>query len=638
MPSRLDFRSQTASHDRPRCGRLRVAFAGLMAGLSFAWGGPALAEEASCAWKTGLSLMGEPRYATGFTHFDYVNPTAPKAGQVRLARQGGFDNFNPVVAGVKGQLEAGVGFVYEQLTQESLDEVSTAYGLLADSLCHPADFASATYRLRKEARWQDGKPVTPEDVIFSFEAFKANSPQMAFYYQHVKTVEKTGERDVTFIFDQPGNRELPQIVGQLTVLPRHWWEGKTADGKTRDIGSTTLEPPMGSGPYRLRSFDPQRGAIYERVPDYWGKDLPVRVGTNNFDQIRWEYFRDSTVLLEAFKGDQYDFRLENSAKNWATGYDFPAAKDGRVIKEEFASRGSGIMQAFVFNLRRAKFQDQRVRRAFNLAFDFEEMNKQIFYGQYKRIGSYFEGTELASSGLPEGRELEILQGVKDKVPASVFTTPYVNPVGGNPQAVRDNLREADRLLKEAGWEIKGGKRVNAKGEILSIEFLAEDPTFERVFLFYKPGLERLGIQVSVRTVDDSQYENRTRDFDFDALVKSWGQSLSPGNEQREFWGSAASDRPGAQNLAGIKDPGVDALIEAVIFARSREDLVAATRALDRVLLAHDYVVPQWTSSVTRTARWNRFARPQTMPRYGGSAFPTIWWWDAELAAKTGAPQ
>ena len=375
------------------------------------------------------------------------------------------------------------------------------------------------------------------------------------------------------------------------------------------------------------------------MKDYWGKDIPVRVGTENFDEIRFEYYRDSTVLLEALKGDQYDFRIENSAKNWATGYDFPAAKDGRVVREEFAERASGGMQAFAFNLRRPKFQDARVRRAFNLAFDFEEMNKQIFYGQYQRIKSYFEGTELASSGLPEGKEMEILESVRDKVPPQVFTTPYVNPVNGNPQAVRENLREADRLLKEAGWEIKGGKRVNAKGEHLTVEFLGYDPTTERYVLFYKPALERLGIGVGLRVVDPSQYENRTRDFDFDMVTELWGQSLSPGNEQRDFWGSESGGPPRrSRNTLGIKDPGIDALIDRVIFAKDRDELVAATKALDRVLLAHDFVVPQWTYPYTRTARWNRFGRPATMPKYAAPAFPTIWWWDAELARKTGSRQ
>lgn len=589
-------------------------------------------------WRSATSLMGEPRYKPGFAHFDYVNPQAPKGGTVRLGRQGAFDNFNPVVAGVKGQLEAGVGLVYEQLTEQSLDEVSTAYGLLADGVKFPEDFSWVTYRLRPNARWQDGKPVTPEDVIFSFETYKETSPQMAFYYSHVVKAEKTGEREITFRFDQPGNRELPQIVGQLTVLPKHWWEGTTPDGRKRNVKETTLEPPLGSGPYRLKGFDAGRNAVYERVADYWGKDLPERIGTNNFDQVRFEYYRDSTVLFEALKGDQYDFRLENSAKNWATGYDFPAVKDGRVIKEEFSERASGRMQAFAFNLRKPKFGDQRVRRAFNLAFDFEEMNKTIFYGLYSRIGSFFEGTELASKGLPEGKEREILESVRDKIPASVFTAAYTNPVNGDATKVRDNLREADRLLKEAGWEIKGGKRVNAKGEQLTAEFLAYDPTSERFVLFYKPSLERLGIGVSLRVVDPSQYENRMRDFDFDITTDLWAQSLSPGNEQRDFWGSKAAERPGSRNTLGIKDPGVDALIDKVIFARDREELVAATKALDRVLLAHDYVVPQWFSPATRTARWNRFGRPAVMPRYASPAFPTVWWWDAALAQKTGGRQ
>ncbi|MHB2166661.1 extracellular solute-binding protein [Alsobacter sp. R-9] len=597
--------------------------------------GPAVAQQDP--WRHALSLMGEPRYAPDFKAFDYVNPNAPKGGTARLARQGAFDNFNPVVAGVKGQIEAGVGLVYEQLTDQSLDEVSTAYGLLAEAMRHPPDYSSVTYRLRAEARWHDGKPVTPEDVIFSLDAYKANSPMYAFYFQHVVKAEKTGEREVTFTFDQPGNRELPQIVGQLTILPKHWWEGTAPDGRKRDIRQTTLEPPMGSGPYRLKGFDAQRNAVYERVPDYWGKSIPVRVGTNNFDEMRFEYYRDSTVLVEALKGDQYDFRIENSAKNWATAYDFPAVKDGKVVKEEFAERASGRMQAFAFNLRRAKFQDPRVRRAFNFAFDFEEMNKQIFFGQYQRIDSYFEGTELASSGLPEGKEKEILESVKDKVPAEVFTTPYTNPVAGNPNAVRENLREADRLLKEAGWEIRNGKRVNARtGEHLTVEFLGFDPTTERYVLFYKPSLERLGIGVSLRVVDPSQYENRMRDFDFDVTTELWAQSLSPGNEQRDFWGSRAAGTPGSRNVLGIKDAGIDALIDRIIFAKDREELVAATKALDRVLLAHQFVVPQWTYPYTRTVRWNRFGRPDPMPKYSAPAFPTIWWWDAELAKKTGS--
>ena len=586
-------------------------------------------------WVHALALMGEPAYKPDFKYFNYVNPNAPKGGLTRLARQGGFDNFNPVVAGVKGQLDGGVAFIYETLTVQSYDEISTAYGLLAEAMKHPADFSSVTYRLRAEAKWHDGKPVTPEDVIFSFDAFKKNSPQYAFYWAHVVKAEKTGERDVTFTFDQPGNRELPQIVGQLMVLPQHWWTGNDAAGKPRDITQTTLEKPLGSGPYRLRQFDPQRATSYERVPNYWGEKLPVRIGQNNFNEIRFEYFRDSTVMFEALKGDQVDFRYENSAKNWATGYDFAAAKDGRVIREEFPERAVGRMQAFVFNLRREKFKDQRVRRAFNYAFDFEDMNKTIFFGQYERIGSYFAGTELASEGIPQGAEKDLLTPFAADLPPDLFTKAYTNPVGGTPEAARNNLREADRLLREAGWVIKDGKRVNAKGERLTVEFLAEDATSERYILFYKPGLDKLGIGVTLRVVDAAQYENRIRDFDFDITNEVWGQSLSPGNEQRDYWGATAADRPGSRNIGGIKDKVVDALIDKIIFAKDRDALTTATHALDRVLLWRDYVVPQWSYYKTRTARWDRFAHPETMPIYQSPAFPTIWWFDEARAKKTG---
>lgn len=597
--------------------------------------GPALAQ--SKTWKHGLSLFGELKYPDGFKNFDYVNPQAPQGGTVRQIAFGTFDNFNSVVSGVKGSIAMGTELFTEALMTEALDEVSTEYGLLAEAVSHPDDFSSVTYRLNAKAKWHDGKPVTPEDVIFSFDAFKTNSPQLGAYYRHVTKAEKTGEREITFTFDGPGNRELPQIVGQLPVLAKHWWAGTDKNGNKRDVTQTTLEPPLGSGPYRLKEFQPGRSISYERVDNYWGKDLPVIIGTRNFQQIRYEYFRDSTVALEAFKADQVDWRTENSAKNWATSYDFPAVRDKRVVLEEFPVRNLGIMQAFVLNTRRDKFKDPRVRRAFNFAFDFEEMNRTIFFGQYKRIGSYFEGTELASSGLPEGKELAILQTVKDKVPAEVFTKPYTNPVGGNPQAVRDNFRQALALFREAGYEIKETKLVDAKtGAQFTVEFLVDDPQAERFVLFYKPSLERIGIVVNVRIVDAAQYENRLRQWDYDIIGGAWGQSLSPGNEQRGFWGSAAADQAGSRNLIGIKNPAIDTLIDRVIFTKDREDLVAATKALDRVLLWNFYVVPQWTYQFTRTARWDRFSRPQVMPKYGRSAFPAVWWWDADKAAK--APQ
>jgi microcin C transport system substrate-binding protein len=606
-------------------------------------GTPAMAQSAAQGapeWQHGLSLFGELRYPAGFQHFDYVNPSAPKGGAVRqLAIRTSFDNFNPAVGAVKGSLAIGEAHMIEMLVTAALDEVESFYGLLAEAVAHPPDFSSVTYRLRAQAKWHDGKPVTAEDVIFSFEAAKKYNPQLGAYYRHVVKAEKTGERDVTFSFDSPGNRELPLIVGELLVLPKHWWEGTDASGNKRDIGSTTLEPPLGSGPYRIKEFVAGRSITYERVKDYWGKDLPVAIGHNNFDEIRYEYFRDSTVALEAFKGGQVDWRNENIAKNWATAYDFPAVREKRVVREEFPLADVGIMQAFIFNTRRPKFADSRLRRAFNFAFDFDEMNKQLFFGMYHRITSYFEGTELASSGLPEGLELEILNTVRDKVPPEVFTTPYSNPSAGSPEKARAGLVEATRLMKEAGYEIRDRKLVNVKtGEQLSVEVLIDDPSFERVVLFYKPQLERLGVAVTARTVEDAQYENRLRRWDYDIIISGWGQSLSPGNEQRDFWGSAAADMAGSRNYIGIKNPAIDTLIDRVIFTKNRADLVAATKALDRVLLWNHYVVPQWTYGKVMTARWDRFGHPEVMPKYGRDSFPTIWWWDEAKAAKTGARQ
>jgi len=587
-------------------------------------------------WRHAVSLFGDVRYRPDFAHFDYVNPNAPKGGVVREAAFGTYDNFNLVVAEVKGSLASGIIRIYDRLLTPALDEISTEYGLLAEAVSYPSDTSFAIYRLRREARWHDGEPITPQDVIYSFEVFKKNWPGYGAYYRHVVKAEQTGEREITFQFDQPGNRELPQILGQLTILPKRWWEGTDASGKKRDVTATMLEPPLGSGPYRIKDFVPGRSVVYERVKDYWGRDLNVNIGRDNFDELRVEYYRDSTTELVGFTADQFDWRVEASAKNWATAYDFPAVREKRVVREEFPVRSQGIMQAFVVNIRRDKFKDPRVRRALNYAFDFEEMNKQIFYGQYDRINSYFFGTELASSGLPQGLELEILKSLKDPLPSELFTTAYTNPVGGNPEAVRANLREGMRLLKEAGYEVRDRKQINrATGEPLTIEMLVEDPTFERIMLFYQPSLERLGVGASVRTVDPSQFENRVRRWDYDMIIGSWPQSLSPGNEQRGYWGSQAADQPGSQNLVGIKNPAIDALIDRLIFAKSRDELVAATRALDRVLLWNFYVVPQWSYPKQRTARWDRFARPERLPEYGISAFPDIWWFDPERAARLG---
>src|SRR5215469_8430233 len=587
-------------------------------------------------WRHGVSFFDDLKYPVGFGHFEYVNPDSPKGGTAQQIALGTFDNFNSVVAGVKGSLAAGVDLMYETLLVSSLDEVSSGYGLLAEAVSFRPDFSSATFRLREQAKWHDGTPVMPDDVIFAFEAFKKYSPQLSAYYRHVTKAAMTGDREVTFTVDMPGNRELPLIIGELTVLPKKWWEGAGNDGKRRDISTTTLEPPLGSGPYRIKDFSAGRHIVYERVKDHWSSGLNVNVGINNFDELHYEYFRDTTAALEAFKADTVDWRIENSAKNWATAYDFPAVSDKRVLLEDFPIRNIGIMQAFAFNIRREKFQDPLVRLAFNYAFNFEEMNRQIFFDQYKRIDSYFAGTELAATGLPAGRELELLQAVRDQVPPEVFTTSFTNPVNGNPEAVRNNLREAIRLFKQAGYEVRDQQLVNVKtGESYAIEFLSEGSGFERVFLFYKPSLDRLGIATTVRTVDEVQYQNRLRSWDFDIITAAWPETLTPGNELRGYWGSRAAEEPGSHNLIGIKNPAVDAMIEQIVFAKDRADLEAATRSLDRILLWNHYVVPQWYYSKARTARWDRFGHPDLMPKYGRAAFPTVWWWDVQKAAKAG---
>jgi microcin C transport system substrate-binding protein len=603
---------------------------------------PARAQSSGPRWQHGLSLFGEPTYPPDFRHFDHVNPHAPKGGVVRLAALGTFDNFNQIVAGARGLLAAAAGTICDTLMAPSLEEAETYYGLIAEAVSHPADFASTSFRLRAGARHHDGKPITVEDVIYSFEAYKTHNPFIGAFYRHVVRVEQSGEREVTFTLDAPGNQEMPVVLGQLRVLPMHWWEGSDASGKKRDTAATTLEPPLGNGAYRIKEFIPGRTVVYARVKDYWAQNLNVNIGRDNFDEIRFEYFRDPTVALEAFKADHVDWRAENSVKNWATAYDFPAVNDKRVILEEFPQRDRGIMRAFAFNTRRDKLKDAKVRRAFNFAFDFEEMNKQFFFSRYRRINSYFDGTELASSGLPLGEELKILEPLRDQVPPEVFTTVYVNPVCGAPEKVRANLLEGMRLMREAGYEVRDQKQTNVRtGEVLSVEILSQtsDPSGgERFINFYKPSLVRLGVDVSVRSVDDVQYENRLHNFDFDIITASWPQSLSPGNEQRDMWGSKAADTPGSRNYIGIKNPAVDALIERVIFAKSRSEQMAATRALDRVLLWNHYVVPQFTHDKVLAARWDRFGRPDPLPKFGGAAFPAVWWRDAERGAKTGTSQ
>ncbi|MEO4044276.1 extracellular solute-binding protein [Hoeflea sp. CAU 1731] len=576
-------------------------------------------------WRHASSLIGTPKYPADFQRFDYVNPDAPKGGEVRVSANDTFDTFNPLLA--KGDLAEGLGLVFETLLTSSMDEINSEYGLLAEAVSFPDDYSSATYRLREGARWHDGTPVTPEDVIWSFEKVVELDPQRHFYYQHVTGAEKTGERDVTFTFDEKNNRELPQIVGQLLILPKHWWEGINDKGEQRSIERTTLEIPMGSGPYKITSVSPGSTVVFERVEDYWGKDLPVNVGSNNFDKLQYEYFTSRDSEFQAFKAGKVDFWLENRAQRWANGYDFAAVEDGRIVRDMFENpyRSSGVMVGFIPNLRRDKFKDSRVREALIQVFDFEELNRTQFFDQYERIGSYFYGSELASSGLPQGKELEILESVRDLVPEEVFTEEYKNPVGGDRANQRKNLREAIRLFGEAGYEIRDGKMVNIEtGEPFGFEILLNGPIIESVAQAYAQNLKRIGVEATVRSVDPAQYTNRERSRDFDVIYSGWGQSLSPGNEQMEYWGSAAANREGSANYAGISDPGVDALIEKIVFAEDRDTLVAAAKALDRVLLAGRYVVPSYTLRKARLAYWSFLAFPEPLPTYS-LGFPSIWW-------------
>jgi len=567
-------------------------------------------------------MYGDLKYPAGFKHFDYANPEAPKGGNVKLAAIGTFDSLNPFI--LKGVSAAGIGGIFDTLTVGSSDEPFTRYGLVAESIEMPQDRSWVAFTIRPEARFHDGSPMTVEDVIWTFEALKTKGhPFYRAYYAQVVKAEKAGDRKVKFFFGPGENRELPLITAELPVLSKTYW------GK-RDFEKTTLEPPLGSGPYRVEAVEPGRSITYRRVKDYWGAKLPVNAGRDNFDTIRYDYYRDLIVALEAFKAGEYDFRQENSAKSWATGYDSPALTKGVMIKETIRHQIPTGMQAFIYNTRRPFFQDRRVREALGYVFDFEWLNKNLFYGAYTRTRSYFSNSELASSGLPDAEELKILEPFRGKVPEEVFTKEYQPPKTDGSGNIRDNAGEALKLLGEAGWTIQNEKLVNAKGETMQFEILLDDSSFERVALPFAKNLERLGINARVRTIDTAQYQNRLDGFDFDMIVNVFGQSLSPGNEQRDFWSSESANIRGSRNLIGIKDPVVDKLIDLVIKAADRKSLIARTHALDRVLLWGHYLIPNWHLQLFRVAYWNKFSRPPISPKYD-LGFDT-WWIDPEKEA------
>jgi len=565
-----------------------------------------------------FTMYGETKYRPGFTHFDYANPDAPKGGEVHEAAFGTFDSLNAFI--LKGNP---AGVPTDRLTVGSTDEPESQYGLIAETIEVPKDRSWVAYTIRPEARFNDGSPITADDVVWTFDTLKSKGhPRYRIYYQSVVKAEKIAERKVKFTFAPGENRELPLIVGELPVLSKKYYE-------THEFDKTTLEAPLVSGPYVVTAVDPGRSVTLERNKNYWAKDLPVNKGRFNFDRIRIDYYLDENVELEAFKAGKYDFRSENNSKLWATGYDTPAVRDGRIKKVEIPNEQSQGMQGFVYNIRRDLFKDPRVRAALGYAFDFEWSNKTLFYGQYTRTESYFSNSELASHGLPSPEELKILDPLKEEIPPEVFTQEYRAPKTDGSGNNRANLAIGLKLLQDAGWSVKGGKLFNAKGEPFSFGILLVEPAFERITQPFIENLKRLGVDAHIRTVDTSQYKYRLDHFDFDMTVASFPESLSPGNEQRQFWGSEFADEPGSDNLIGIKEKAVDKLVELVIAAPDREGLVTRVHALDRVLLWNYFLIPHYHIRYYRVAYWDKFGRPAITPKYdiGFDA----WWVDPAKA-------
>ena len=587
----------------------------------------AQAQTPTDTWTNSFTLEGEPKYGLDYPHFDYVNVDAPKGGTVRLGDLGGFDTFNPILP--KGEVAGGIGLLYETLMTPSLDENNTYYVHLAEALKIAPDYGAVTFRMDADAKWHDGEPVTAEDVVWTFEKLIEVNPDRAQYYANITSAEVTAPGEVTFTFNQTDNRELPLILGQLLVLPQHWWEGTNAEGETRSIAESTLEPPLGSGPYRLASFDAGRSITYERVKNYWARNLNVNVGRWNFGEIRFEYFRDRTAQFEAFKAGAYLLREEFTAKYWATEYNFPAMEDGRVKRVTLRDDTPSGAQGWFINLRREKFADPRLREALSYAFDFEWMNRNQFYGLYDRTESFFEKSPMKAEGLPSAAELTLLEPFRESLPPEVFGPPVTPPVSDGSGRDRAMLRRAAELMNEAGWTVENGRRVNEDGDVLSIEFVSDEPTWERIIAPYVATLRRLGVDANIRFIDSAQYQERLKSYDFDITVMRYSLLPTPGVELRSYWHSDFADQPGSRNLSGIANPAVDALIEKVIAAETREEQITAGRALDRVLRAGHYWVPQWYKALHHIAMWDRFGRPEEKPAYARGIIDTWWSKDAK---------
>lgn len=594
-----------------------ISFAIALAALSTpAWSEPNWGE-----WKHGGTLFGELKYKKDFTHYDHVNPNAPKGGTLNRDSQGGYDSFNPFV--VKGRPAPGLtysgGLLYDSLLSQSVDQSAAAYGMIAEAFRYTDDYSQTTYRLNPNARWHDGVSITPEDVIWSLKVLRENQPLYTDYYKNIESATKTGEHEITFKFDIKNNRELPNIIGDLPILPKHWWEGKDAKGNPRDITEPlTGEVPLGSSAYKIAKYDMGNTITWERVKDYWAKDLNVQKGRNNYDFIRYTNFENADAAWEGFKkGGISDARAENRSRRWSTEYNFPAFKRGDIVRKAWSTEGSESYQAYFINTRKAKFQNRDLRHALTLLYDFETMNKNIFFGLYTRTDSYFEGGELQGYAKPEGRTKEILEEYRGKIDDHIIDEAYVLPVIKNSKDTRKVRRQALGLLQKAGYTFKNGKMLDSTGKQFSIEILGSGPTDETIGLPYTESLKKLGINAHVRLVDDAQYKARIDDFNFDITMKVTRQSLSPGNEQREYWSSAAADRKGARNYAGIKDPVVDELVERIIVSPSRDETIALTKALDHILLHGHYSVPLYHNPALWYAWWRKINYPENQPKYIG---------------------
>ena len=565
-----------------------------------------------------IAMHGEPKYNEDFLNVEYIDINSLKGGSIVRSAIGTFDSFNPFT--LKGTAAIGIGALYETLTTGSSDEAFTEYGLLAETIEWPDDRSWVSYDIRKEAKWHDGKKITADDVVWTFNTLmEKGHPFYSYYYGDVAEVIKENEQKVRFNFKTNTNKELVLIIGQLPVLPKHYWED-------RNFEDTTLEIPIGSGPYKIKSFDSGRSITYELNNEYWGfkNKIPIKVGKDNFGTIRYDYYKDRGIEREAFKSGEIDFFSENSSKEWATSYNINSIKNGLIIKELIQHENPQGMQGFAFNIRKDKFKDRRVRKALSYAFDFEWSNKNLFFDAYIRTDSFFENSELASSGLPSKEELNYLNPYFDVLPKEIFSEEFKNPVTDGSGYMRNQLQEASILLKDAGWDLINGQlKHSSTNEIFEFEILLRSPAFERIVLPFRDNLEKLGMKVVVRTIDSAEYQKKIETFDFDMIVQTFSQSLSPGNEQRSFWGSDAADTNGSRNVIGIKNYAVDGLVESLINAKDREELITITRALDRVLLWNYYVIPQWHISSYRVLYWDFFDQPARKPKYS-LGFDT-WW-------------